>query len=164
MQQSQKLLNSRSDITRQITQIWDGAQPTSEPVMTEELMLAQCRKCIDEAATFTRSLVPMETSQCFALFQLIGFACLVHLKDHGKWDEFNFETILLGKHDRYGAGPLREWGELGIMIRIGSKLARLENICKGQAQATADESKNDTIVDIVGYCVLGLALLEERVQ
>ena len=74
-------------------------------------------------------------------------------------DDFSmpsFVRMLLHKHKKYGAKPIREWGPLGVIIRISSKLNRYINMHEAPGQAKPDDE--DTLADILGYCVLGLLL------
>lgn len=83
-------------------------------------------------------------------FLTIG-GCALSLM-YGNFDRDKFVQLLLDKHKLYGAGPLTEWGPLGIMIRIHSKIGRYANV---RGTTVAHESALDTLVDILGYCVLG---------
>lgn len=77
-----------------------------------------------------------------------------------------FSRLVYYKHRRYSAAPLLEFYELGLLIRLGSKIARLTNMV-GPAESndpelgqSKEESIEDTLVDIIGYCVLGIRLIE----
>ena len=81
-----------------------------------------------------------------------------------EWTDFKetvFANFLLVKHFRYRADPLLRWEELGILIRMDSKLARLINITKDASLATEDEPPEKTAEDILGYCILGYLLNKE---
>lgn len=64
-----------------------------------------------------------------------------------------FAKFLLEKHKRYGIQPLLNWQHLGILVRIDAKMTRYANQVE---QGMKDDE--DQIVDILGYCVLGLYL------
>jgi hypothetical protein len=70
----------------------------------------------------------------------------------------DFCSLLVRKHRAYGAEPLRAWGPLGIVIRIDSKLRRYKNLTE-HPEFVAE--KEDTLLDILGYCVLGYLLAKE---
>lgn len=52
--------------------------------------------------------------------------------------------------------------EAGVLVRMSDKLSRLSRFEKQGALAVKDESVEDTVVDIVNYSVLLLALFRER--
>jgi len=70
--------------------------------------------------------------------------------EHGSFGEF-----LLKKHKAYGAEPFADWREVGILMRLGSKMARLINLKDDTDIKSMDESFQDTFRDVIGYCVLG---------
>jgi len=74
-----------------------------------------------------------------------------------------FIKLLLDKHALYGVGPFRQWKEVGICVRLTSKLERLKNIIRHPEKDVGDESWTDTLHDIVGYCVLGWWLQERKI-
>ena len=60
------------------------------------------------------------------------------------------------KNDNYGESykKLRdEYGEIAFNIRLSDKINRLKYLSKGEEMG---ESKEDTIKDIIGYCLLEL--------
>lgn len=84
-------------------------------------------------------------------------------------DQFNdgaFIKLLMGKQELYGSKPIENWGNLGVMIRIDSKLERYINLKNNPNIQVGDESIVDTLTDIIGYCVLGynydLGLITKR--
>lgn len=68
--------------------------------------------------------------------------------------------LLLAKNHDYGNAALQspilmprigvEWA---ILVRLGDKIARLKNLLSG-AGAQVQESIDDTLMDMAGYCVL----------
>jgi len=77
-------------------------------------------------------------------------------------------ALLIEKHKRYGVSPLTRWGTVGVVIRIDSKMQRVVNMVHeddpdGPQEHTlfglpVSESVADTLMDVVGYCVLGYYL------
>ena len=67
------------------------------------------------------------------------------------------ETLLM-KHQAYGAEPILRWKMVGFVHRMDSKTARYTNLLKGAD--TGDEDVGDTLTDLIGYAVLGLAYLD----
>lgn len=67
--------------------------------------------------------------------------------------------MVIRKNGDYGNSYFRlrdEWGEVSFGARLGDKYHRVSNLLKGH-QAQVDEKLEDTIKDIVGYCLLELA-------
>jgi hypothetical protein len=48
----------------------------------------------------------------------------------------------------------RMFGELGILVRMSDKLARLRSIMENGRAQVSNESINDTLVDIINYAVI----------
>jgi hypothetical protein len=95
-------------------------------------------------------------------FGYLGICALRLIKaTDSEFDDQSFCALLLGKHKKYGAHPLRVWGELGVIIRIHSKFERYQNIKDDPSQSVVDEGAIDTLRDILGYCVLGFLMSEE---
>lgn len=69
-----------------------------------------------------------------------------------------FAKFLVEKHRRYGASPIIEVGHEGIALRMISKLGRFTNMRDIADNTQADEE--DTLQDILGYCILGIKLAE----
>ena len=63
------------------------------------------------------------------------------------------------KNDDYGDSYFRlrsEWGEVSFGARLGDKYYRLTNLLQNH-KPQVNESIEDTIKDIIGYCLLELA-------
>ena len=56
----------------------------------------------------------------------------------------------------------RTFGELGILVRLSDKLARLRSWTENQKLAVADESVRDTVLDAINYLVLFEAYRGEK--
>lgn len=61
--------------------------------------------------------------------------------------------VMAGRHRKYGPGNIAEFGEAGLLVRLGDKYARLKN---GMERDFADESVDDTVLDVVGYGLVWL--------
>jgi len=94
-------------------------------------------------------------------FLRTGAIILSLIEEWIDFEELIFAKFLLGKHLRYKVGPLLRWKELGILIRLDSKLARLTNIIEDISLMTKDEPPEKTAEDILGYCILGYLLNRE---
>lgn len=78
------------------------------------------------------------------------------------------KTLVVGeKNKRYGARNIFEPGpftagaapDLTIRARMGDKVQRLQNLWQG-VEGTEDETIEDTVRDLMGYCGLWLACNE----
>ena len=66
--------------------------------------------------------------------------------------------LLKRKNTDYGDSynqSRREFGPTAFLLRLNDKFARLKTITKQEAKVN-DESIEDTIADIIGYCTLEL--------
>jgi len=78
------------------------------------------------------------------------------LPEHLAWlngylDEVRDVMVERGK--KYGPGNIQEFGELGVLVRLSDKLARLRHT----TQNFGDETTTDSWVDVIGYGLIGLA-------
>lgn len=91
-------------------------------------------------------------------FLRMGFIALNILQDY-KFDKLSFAKFLLNKHKMYTAKPLLRWDEIGILIRLDSKISRLDSLTKEPSNfGFGGEPPEDTLKDILGYCILGYLL------
>ncbi|MDE2099714.1 MAG: DUF1599 domain-containing protein [Patescibacteria group bacterium] len=68
-------------------------------------------------------------------------------------------SVVARKNSDYGTSNIAIWGALGVGVRLTDKVMRLRNLLTtGRAQC--DESLRDTAVDIVGYGLILLLLLD----
>ena len=85
-----------------------------------------------------------------------------------KKDEYlilkQLETLLIKKNKDYNNSfdrTVDEYGYVVIVIRLEDKINRLNNLIKNNNEVK-DESIEDTLLDIAGYCVLSLIYLENK--
>lgn len=64
----------------------------------------------------------------------------------------NFEQA-----SEYGVDPL-----VGLCVRMGDKHKRVQTFCKNGHLAVKSERVEDAFIDMIGYCILALAMLEDR--
>ena len=81
---------------------------------------------------------------------------LPELPEHLAWlndylDEVRDVMVERGK--KYGPGNIQEFGELGVLVRLSDKLARLRHT----TQNFGDETSTNSWVDVIGYGLIGLA-------
>jgi hypothetical protein len=67
----------------------------------------------------------------------------------------NLVAVICQKQHDYGHENIAAYGTTGLKVRINDKLARLENLQR-RGDKTALESYEDTLMDIVGYCIVGI--------
>lgn len=68
-------------------------------------------------------------------------------------------ALMLNKNQDYGANSdpfrnFRQFGRLGILVRLGDKFARLRTFTENGKFFVEDEGVQDTIKDIINYAVL----------
>lgn len=71
------------------------------------------------------------------------------------------KLVLISKQKDYGAKNILDCGELGVVVRLNDKLARLKNlygITDGsfKQKEASNESIEDTLVDIANYATIAL--------
>lgn len=69
------------------------------------------------------------------------------------------EEHLMRKHRDYGENNLKEFGELGILVRASDKVARLKNLIDKHAEVE-DESRADTWRDLAGYAIQAMIMMK----
>jgi len=68
------------------------------------------------------------------------------------------ESFNLGvsKNNDYGSENILKFGIIGIVVRLGDKIARYKNLSTNKAeQKVKDESLKDTLMDIINYATYG---------
>ena len=80
----------------------------------------------------------------------------IKTKENMSFNISEFAQFLLDKHKAYSAEPFVDWREIGVLMRLGSKAARLLNLQEDpDVVCIGGEMFEDTFKDIIGYCVLG---------
>lgn len=87
---------------------------------------------------------------------LIGSLAAEWLNNHGKWNASDIADKLESKQQDYGHGNITAFGHLGIAVRLSDKVERMKNL--QQRTTPRNESFEDTMLDIVGYCTIALML------
>jgi hypothetical protein len=57
----------------------------------------------------------------------------------------------------YGVPPL-----VGLCVRMGDKVKRVQTFCKNKTLAVEGEYVQDAFKDIIGYCTIALAMIEDK--
>tara|TARA_B110000008_G_C16696967_1_gene455069 strand:- start:67 stop:327 length:261 start_codon:yes stop_codon:yes gene_type:complete len=65
------------------------------------------------------------------------------------------------KNQDYG-DAFAEYGPIGVLIRMGDKIKRLQSIDKNQITLVNDEKIRDTLIDLHNYAAMALILLDEK--
>lgn len=65
------------------------------------------------------------------------------------------------KNKDYG-DAFAEYGPIGVLMRMGDKIKRLQNIDKNQITMVDDEQLRDTLIDLHNYSAMALMLLDEK--
>jgi len=86
-----------------------------------------------------------------ATFQFANIALTYVPRDRNK----AFELMIKKRHD-YGITPILITGQIGILVRIISKICRLTNLFDKQEKF---ESIEDNRLDIFNYAIIGLQLI-----
>ena len=61
--------------------------------------------------------------------------------------------VMYERGSKYGPGNIAQFGELGVLVRLSDKLARLQH---SAGRDFADESHADAWIDVIGYGLIGL--------
>lgn len=68
-------------------------------------------------------------------------------------------NVIIRKQRDYGHENIARFGRTGLLVRLHDKVARLENLL-GSGNVPNNESIEDNIGDVIGYCTIG-AMWEE---
>ena len=73
------------------------------------------------------------------------------------------ETLELFKRKNNDYGDaFAEYGTIGVLVRMGDKIKRLQNISKTKIQLVNDEQLRDTLLDLHNYSAMAIMLLDEE--
>lgn len=68
------------------------------------------------------------------------------------------EDLMHERGRKYGPGNIAEFGDFGVLVRMGDKFARLKNLyLSGSGEDVSDESVEDTLMDVANYAIIMLA-------
>ena len=71
------------------------------------------------------------------------------------------KTLFAKKNKDYG-DAFAEYGAIGVLVRIGDKIKRLQNISSTKITLVDDESLRDTLIDLHNYSAMALMCLDEN--
>lgn len=86
---------------------------------------------------------------------LVRASAPILVKTNLSWTDIG-QTVIRKQRD-YGKENIRRFGQHGLFVRVHDKLARLEHLIASGA-TPENESLADTVLDLVGYSVLGVML------
>ncbi len=65
------------------------------------------------------------------------------------------------KNKDYG-DAFAEYGPVGVLVRMGDKIKRLQSINKSGIQLIDNENVRDTLIDLHNYAAMAIMLLDEK--
>ena len=65
------------------------------------------------------------------------------------------------KNQDYG-DAFANYGAIGVLVRMGDKISRLQSITNHQISLVNTESLRDTLVDLLNYSAMAIMLLDEK--
>jgi hypothetical protein len=66
------------------------------------------------------------------------------------------------KNKDYG-DSFATYGPVGVIVRMGDKISRLNSVTKSGITLVNNESIRDTLIDLHNYAAMGIMLLDEKV-
>lgn len=73
--------------------------------------------------------------------------------------------MLMKKHADYGAGNLLKHGQVGIIVRLDDKMARLSNFFENKQEFKVElETVEDTYKDVIGYALQAILMLRGEIK
>jgi hypothetical protein len=69
--------------------------------------------------------------------------------------------LFIKKNHDYG-DAFANYGVIGVLVRMGDKISRLQNITKSNVSLVNTESVRDTLIDLHNYSAMAIMLLDEK--
>ena len=69
-------------------------------------------------------------------------------------------TLFQKKNSDYG-DAFATYGPIGVLVRIGDKIQRLQSINKKGITLVEDEKLRDTLIDLHNYAAMAIMLMDE---
>jgi hypothetical protein len=76
-----------------------------------------------------------------------------------KVQEEGLELFKKKNHD-YG-DAFANYGTVGVLVRMGDKISRLQSIDKKKVALVDDEKMRDTLIDLHNYAAMAIMLMDE---
>lgn len=122
------------------------------------LDITRLRECIDTLeAQYWR---PGDSDDTQYFFESVACMAIHESRLRETWDTGELVATLCKKQHDYGHGNILKFGIYGVIVRMSDKVERLANLM-GRNTEGKNESTDDTLVDIVGYTVIALMLMDE---
>lgn len=100
-----------------------------------------------------------ETSGTQQAFEFIATTAINEMRKMESWDTGHMVSTLCKKQNDYGHENINRFGTYGVIVRLSDKVERLENLTSKNIKPQ-NETLQDTLMDIVGYCVIALMLMD----
>ncbi len=71
------------------------------------------------------------------------------------------KELFAKKNADYG-DSFATYGAVGVLVRMGDKINRLQSIEKNKVSFVNDESMRDTLIDLHNYSAMAIMLLDEK--
>ena len=72
--------------------------------------------------------------------------------------------ILFERKNKDYGDAFAEYGAIGVLVRIGDKIKRLQNISNTKITLVNDESLRDTLIDLHNYAAMAIMCLDEKTE
>jgi hypothetical protein len=93
------------------------------------------------------------------LWANIAGEAISELRERSEWSVERMTSLLINKQRDYGHQNILQGGLFGVAIRLSDKIERYANLeRKASTDGPRNESVIDTLLDMVGYCVIALML------
>lgn len=157
--------NFKDTITKFKTQVKYLKEFDSTPRLFDKSLLELNRGFLDDIIAYytdfferTKSLPMTE----IAINELLAGSIVLYLSekenvDYNKIIDDAYEIGIKKNHD-YGSKNITRFGSKGIYVRIVDKLERFKNLSNGKNANVVDEKVEDTLKDIINYCLYDVML------
>ena len=69
--------------------------------------------------------------------------------------------LFMRKNKDYG-DAFAEYGTIGVLVRIGDKISRLNHVTRNGINLVEEEKIRDTLIDLHNYAAMAIILLDEN--
>ena len=73
------------------------------------------------------------------------------------------KVLFTKKNADYG-DAFASYGPVGVLVRIGDKIRRMQNIQKTGITLISDEKMRDSLIDLHNYAAMAIMLLDEKTE
>ena len=67
------------------------------------------------------------------------------------------------KNKDYG-DAFASYGPVGVLVRIGDKITRMQNITNNGVTLVESEKLRDTLIDLHNYAAMAILLIDEKIE